>query len=208
MAMATESFLPSLDGVTTSVCRVAESLCEQGHTAMIIAPGPAPATCAVHVASPFLVGARGLHHAEDLDLPTVAIYQTDMPNDVLQHGRGALGRGSSTLTREWIRRIHSRADLTLAPGRPTLDELRAPNGEVVLGYVGRLAPEKELHRLAQLAHLPGTASPRPSPARRPRPMGVRARRVCGSAGVAARSWDAVTTQLVGHYGRALAARTV
>ncbi len=227
MAIATESFLPSLNGVTTSVCRVAESLREQGHTAMIIAPGPAPATFAghvvrtlpglpvrgfraglptggvrralrdfrpdvVHVASPFLVGARGLHHAEGFDLPTVAIYQTDMPNYVLQHGRGALGRGASTLTWEWIRRIHSRADLTLAPSRPTLEELRAhhiprtglwgrgvdtrlftptwkedpqtlalkralaPNGEVILGYVGRLAPEKELHRLAELAHLPGT----------------------------------------------------
>ena len=28
--------------------------------------------------------------------------------------------------------------------------------EVLLGYVGRLAPEKELHRLTELAQLPGT----------------------------------------------------
>ena len=227
MAIATESFLPSLNGVTTSVCRVAESLREQGHKAMIIAPGPAPATFAghvvrtlpgvpvrgfraglptrgvrralrdfrpdvVHVASPFLVGARGLHNAESFDIPTVAIYQTDMPNYVQQHGPGALGRGASSLTWEWVRRLHSRADLTLAPSRPTLEELRAhriprtglwgrgvdtrlfnptwkedpdtralkqalaPNGETILGYVGRLAPEKELHRLAELAQLPGT----------------------------------------------------
>lgn len=108
MAIATESFLPSLNGVTTSVCRVAENLREQGHKAMIIAPGPAPATFAghvvrslpavpvrgfraglptgavrralrdfkpdvVHVASPFLVGAQGLHQAESFGLPTVAI---------------------------------------------------------------------------------------------------------------------------------------
>ena len=227
VAIATESFLPSLNGVTTSVCRVAENLREQGHKAMIIAPGPAPATFAghtvrtlpavpvrgfragvptgavrralrdfrpdvVHVASPFLVGARGLHAAEHFDLPTVAIYQTDMPNYVKQHGPGAFGRGASSLTWEWVRRLHERADLTLAPSRPTLEELRAhriprtdlwgrgvdtrlftpewkqdsetlalkralaPNGELLLGYVGRLAPEKELHRLAELAQLPGT----------------------------------------------------
>ncbi|KRE37617.1 glycosyl transferase [Janibacter sp. Soil728] len=227
VAIATESFLPSLNGVTTSVCRVAESLREQGHQAMIIAPGPAPATFAghtvralpavsvrgfragvptgsvrralrdfrpdvVHVASPFLVGARGLHNAEALGLPTVAIYQTDMPNYIKQHGPGSLGRGASSLTWEWVRRLHERADLTLAPSRPTLEELRAhriprtalwgrgvdtrlftptwkqdpetlalkralaPNGELILGYVGRLAPEKELHRLVELAQLPGT----------------------------------------------------
>jgi phosphatidylinositol alpha 1,6-mannosyltransferase len=227
VAIATESFLPSLNGVTTSVCRVAENLREQGHTAMIIAPGPAPATFAghtvralpavpvrgfraglptgavrralrdfrpdvVHAASPFLVGARGLHNAQTFGLPTVAIYQTDMPSYVKQHGPGWLGQGASSLTWEWVRRLHERADLTLAPSRPTLEELRAhriprtnlwgrgvdtrlftptwkqdaetlalkhalaPNGELLLGYVGRLAPEKELHRLAELAQLPGT----------------------------------------------------
>ncbi|WP_245634567.1 glycosyltransferase family 4 protein [Janibacter limosus] len=213
--------------MTTSVCRVAENLREQGHTAMIIAPGPAPATFAghtvralpavpvrgfraglptgavrralrdfrpdvVHAASPFLVGARGLHNAQTFGLPTVAIYQTDMPSYVKQHGPGWLGQGASSLTWEWVRRLHERADLTLAPSRPTLEELRAhriprtnlwgrgvdtrlftptwkqdaetlalkhalaPNGELLLGYVGRLAPEKELHRLAELAQLPGT----------------------------------------------------
>lgn len=227
VAIATESFLPSLNGVTTSVCRVAENLREQGHTAMIIAPGPAPATYAghvvralpsvpvrgfraglptaavrralrdfapdvVHVASPFLVGAQGLHQADGLGIPTVAIYQTDMPGYVEQHGPGALGRGAASLAWEWVRRLHERADLTLAPSRPTLEELRAhriprtglwgrgvdtrlftpawqedaetlalkralaPGGELLLGYVGRLAPEKELHRLAELAQLPGT----------------------------------------------------
>ncbi len=227
VAIATESFLPSLNGVTTSVCRVAECLREQGHEAMIIAPGPAPATFAghpvrtlpgfpvrgfraglptrglhralrdfrpdvLHLASPFLVGAGGAARAETFGLPTVAIFQTDMPNYVRQHGPGALGRGASSLTWEWIRRLHNRVDLTLAPSRPTLTELRthgiprtelwgrgvdtrlfhparqedprtlalkrelAPGGETILGYVGRLAPEKELHRLAELAHLPGT----------------------------------------------------
>ncbi len=227
IAIATESFLPSLNGVTTSVCRVAEALRDQGHEALIIAPGPAPRCFAghrvhalpgvpvrgfraglptggvrralrdfrpdvVHLASPFLVGAQGQQQASRLDLPTVAIYQTDMPRYVQQHGPGALGRRAGELTWSWVRRIHSRADLTLAPSRPTLEELRrhgvprtdlwgrgvdtrlftpdrhesadvlalrralAPDGEVLLGYVGRLAPEKELHRLVELAQIPGT----------------------------------------------------
>lgn len=227
VAIATESFLPSLNGVTTSVCRVTEELAEQGHETMIIAPGPGPGLFAgqpvrrlpgmtvrgfraglptrelqraisdfrpdvVHLASPFLVGARGVREAVTADVPTVAIYQTDMPSYVQQHGPGALGRGAGALTWRWIRNLHERADLTLAPSQPTLDELRAhgvprtglwgrgvdtrlfnprwrdeegtlalrqalaPEGEVVLGYVGRLAPEKELHRLVELAQLPGT----------------------------------------------------
>ncbi|TWD15489.1 glycosyltransferase family 4 protein [Marihabitans asiaticum] len=227
VAIATESFLPSLNGVTTSVCRVTEELGEQGHEAMIIAPGPAPASYVghpvrslpgvtvrgfraglptrelsralhdfrpdvVHLASPFLVGACGVREALSRDVPTVAIYQTDMPSYVQQHGPGAVGRGAGALTWRWIRRLHERADLTLAPSQPTLEELRrhgvprtglwgrgvdtrlfspswreeegtlalrealAPRGEVILGYVGRLAPEKELHRLVELASLPGT----------------------------------------------------
>ena len=227
VAITTESFLPSLNGVTTSVCRVTEELAEQGHETMIIAPGPGPGSFAgqpvrrlpgvtvrgfraglptrelrralsgfrpdvVHLASPFLVGARGVREAVTADVPTVAIYQTDMPSYVRQHGPGALGRGAGSLTWRWIRNLHERADLTLAPSQPTLDELRArgvprtglwgrgvdmrlfsperrtdertlalrealaPEGEVILGYVGRLAPEKELHRLVELAQLPGT----------------------------------------------------
>ena len=42
------------------------------------------------------------------------------------------------------------------PETLALKRALAPNGEVLLGYVGRLAPEKELHRLAELAQLPGT----------------------------------------------------
>ncbi len=224
--ITTESFLPTLNGVTTSVCGVAESLRDQGHECLIVAPGPAPREYAgarvhslprvrvrqfpvgvpttaiaqelidfrpdvLHAASPFVVSARALGVARARHVPSVAIYQTDMPSHLAQHS-GALGERTAIAAWRWVRRMHSRASLTLAPSHPTVEELRAhgiprvdlwrrgvdtrlfrpglrddprtnalrrtiaPDGEVVIGYVGRIAPEKEVERLASLAHLPGT----------------------------------------------------
>ncbi|MGB3592785.1 MAG: glycosyltransferase family 1 protein [Ornithinimicrobium sp.] len=232
VAIVTESFLPALNGVTTSVCKVLESLSAQGHDAMVIAPGTSPwsttatperycgfpvhpvtslpvrqfrvglpsyeietvlhrfAPDVVHVASPFILGVRGLTAARGLGLPSVAIYQTDMPSYIRQHS-GPAGNLTARATWRWIRRIHAQADLTLAPSTSALEDLHAhgiqrtalwgrgvdsdlfhperaldhetqelrsrlaPNGEILLGYVGRLAPEKELHRLVELGSLPG-----------------------------------------------------
>lgn len=227
VAMVTESFLPTLNGVTTSVCRVAQSLRTLGHEALIIAPAPAPDRFegfevrslpsvsvrqfptgvptpglrhaledfepdVVHAASPFVIGARALQLADRTGTPAVAIYQTDMPSYIQQHGPGRIGSGAANAAWRWIRRMHAHADLTLAPSRATLTELRehgvprtalwrrgvdtslfsprwrtdpstaelkralAPGGEVLLGYVGRLAPEKELWRLTEVAQIPGT----------------------------------------------------
>jgi phosphatidylinositol alpha 1,6-mannosyltransferase len=144
----------------------------------------------VHLASPFVLGARGAAAAQRLGLPAVAVYQTDMPSYLAQHGRGAVGRGAARAAWGWVRRLHAMADLTLAPSSAALDDLArngiprtalwgrgvdtalfhpgwrddagaralrrtlAPDGETLLGYVGRLAPEKELHRLAELAAVP------------------------------------------------------
>ena len=226
IAIVTESFLPTLNGVTTSVCRVLDQLRATGHDAVVIAPHPAPSSYngvpvhtvasvpvrqfqvglptgeiegvlrsfgpdVVHVASPFILGARGLQAAGRLGVLAVAIYQTDMPSYIEQHG-GLAGKAASRAAWRWVRRIHGQADLTLAPSRAALEDLRrhgiprtalwgrgvdtglfhpgwredagcralrrrlAPDGEIVIGYVGRLAPEKELHRMGEISAMAGT----------------------------------------------------
>ncbi|MDN3354036.1 glycosyltransferase family 1 protein [Actinomadura sp. DC4] len=220
IAIVTESFLPHVNGVTNSVCRVLDHLTRRGHEVLVIAPGPGPGdpddrlrltpgvplpfyrsfvlglptrqvTAAlrdfrpdvVHLASPLMLGASGIAAARRLDVPAVAVFQTDLAGFVRRYGL----RGGDTLVWAWLRRIHERADRTLAPSRPTLDELRrrgfprlalwargvddrrfhprhrsaelrarlAPGGEVLVGYVGRLAPEKRPWLLSHLTDLPG-----------------------------------------------------
>ena len=137
----------------------------------------------VHLASPVIVGVRGLWAARRLGVPTVAVYQTDIAGFADSYG---LGFAARTAWR-WTRRIHSGADRTLAPSsaaaaalaahgvprvhrwgrgvdtarfRPTRwdERLRArlaPRGEILVGFVGRLAPEKKVLRLAALHDVPG-----------------------------------------------------
>ena len=138
----------------------------------------------VHLASPFVLGATTAATARRLGLPILAVYQTDMPAYARAYRTGASGEAAA-----WriLRRIHNRADRTLAPSRATAAELAghgidrvwlwtrgvdtelfhparrsaalraelAPGGEVLVGYVGRLAAEKRVDLLAEVARLPG-----------------------------------------------------
>lgn len=137
----------------------------------------------VHLASPFVLGWRGVLAAEGVGIPSVAVYQTDIPSYAERYG---IPGAAPALTRH-LGRLHRRADLTLAPSTSALDRLQslgvdslalwrrgvdterfaperrneawrrevAPNGEIIVGYVGRLAPEKQVEDLRALADLPG-----------------------------------------------------
>lgn len=136
----------------------------------------------VHLAGPFVLGARGMSAASRLGLPAVAVYQTD----IAEYARTYVGAGQAAAWRR-LRTVHSAADLTLAPSSAAVRDLTehgvprvalwqrgvdtdrfrpdlrdealhkslAPDGELVVGYVGRLAPEKHVELLAGAARLPG-----------------------------------------------------
>ncbi|MFF1699880.1 glycosyltransferase family 4 protein [Streptomyces sp. NPDC058257] len=136
----------------------------------------------VHLASPFVLGARGMAAATRLGIPAVAVYQTDLGG----YARTYMGMGESTAWRR-IRAVHAAADRTLAPSSAALRDLvthgvprvrlwprgvdttrfrpglwdaavrreLAPNGELIVGYVGRLAPEKQVELLAGVCSLEG-----------------------------------------------------
>ncbi|MFC5285976.1 glycosyltransferase family 4 protein [Actinokineospora guangxiensis] len=137
----------------------------------------------VHLASPFVLGAAGLRAARRLGVPTVAVYQTDVAGFAAAYGlsRGSraawrwIRRLHSAADRTLAPSTASAADLA-AHGVPRVHRwargvdthrfhpdradraLRAslaPGGELLVGYVGRLAPEKQVRRLAALSALPG-----------------------------------------------------
>ena len=138
----------------------------------------------VHLASPFILGWQALRAAEHLGIPTVAIYQTDIPGYAQRYGIPA----ATAMFSKHVSRIHRRASLTLAPSSSAMAELGslgverlelwargvdgirftpqarseslrntlAPHGERVIGYVGRLAPEKQVEDLVAVSGIPGT----------------------------------------------------
>jgi phosphatidylinositol alpha 1,6-mannosyltransferase len=138
----------------------------------------------VHLASPVALGAWGSRVARAEHLPTIAVYQTDLPSYARAYH---LGRATEAFAWHWLRDVHNTAGRTLAPSSMTAAELDsrgiervwlwgrgvdterfhpslrderlraeiAPDGEVIVGYVGRLAIEKRVDLLAAVAALPG-----------------------------------------------------
>jgi len=137
----------------------------------------------VHLASPFTTGRPAVRAAASLDLPTVAVYQTDVAGYAGRYGVGAAVDGAWRV----VRAIHDQVDLTLAPSRTSARALAdhgvprvelwprgvdterfsprhrddawrarlAPGGEVLVGFVGRLAAEKQVEDLVALDDVPG-----------------------------------------------------
>lgn len=228
VAVVTESFLPQVDGVTNSVCRVLEHLRDTGHDALVVAPAPAPAARrttprsyagapvlwtpsapmpgypafrfatpwtglpaalrefgpdVVHLAAPAGLGAQAAYAARRLGVPSIAVYQTDIAAFAARYGLTAAERSIW----RWLATVHRLAARTLAPSWDAVDallrqgvqrvarwsrgvdlerfhpghrdaELRrrlAPGGEVIVGYVGRLAREKRVELLSSVDGLPG-----------------------------------------------------
>ncbi|WP_213814418.1 glycosyltransferase family 1 protein [Glaciihabitans sp. dw_435] len=223
VVVVSESFLPTVNGVTTSVRKVLDYLSAHGHDALVIVPAAgAPSSYAgfpvvelpaiayrqfpvglpnpqvqkliadfapdvVHAASPFLLGAQAIAASNRLGIPSVAIFQTDVAGYARRNHLGAATKFAWRV----IRWIHGDADLTLVPSSTSRADLElagikrlerwgrgvdldtyhprnrrseataalrdrlAPNGEVIIGYVGRVAPEKQLERMAALSGLSG-----------------------------------------------------
>ena len=75
----------------------------------------------VHLASPALLGYGGVKAARWLGVPTVAVYQTDVPGFAASYGIPMTSRAAWA----WFRHLHSLADRTLAPSSVTMESLAA-----------------------------------------------------------------------------------
>jgi len=138
----------------------------------------------VHLAGPFVLGAGGCAAAVELGVPIVAVYATDLPAYARAYHTGSIGQAiawrrlrkihnacdrtlaPSTATaadlrdhgiervQVWRRGVDCRRFDPAKRSEQMRAEL-APEGEVIVGYVGRLATEKRLDLLADIASMPG-----------------------------------------------------
>ncbi len=137
----------------------------------------------VHLASPTILGGRAVVAAQKEGVPTVAVYQTDIPGYTARYGMPFLESASWQLLKD----VHNRATLTLAPSTATREQLEAhgiervhlwrrgvdtsqfspalrdealraryaQQGEKLVIYAGRLAPEKQVRDLRIIHDMPG-----------------------------------------------------
>lgn len=138
----------------------------------------------VHFASPFMIGYKGALAAATLGIPAIAIYQTDIPSYGTRYGFAHLEfygwyrvrqihslmvatYAPSTYSRDqlvrhgvprvgiWGRGV-DKVRFNPAKRSQALHDSWAPNGETVIGYMGRLATEKRVEDMAALDGIPGT----------------------------------------------------
>jgi phosphatidylinositol alpha 1,6-mannosyltransferase len=137
----------------------------------------------VHLASPVIVGALGLWAARRFAVPTLAVYQTDLAGFAGSYGLGFASRAAwrwmrrvhtnadrtlapsssaaAALAAHGVPRVHRWArgvDIERFQPSRRDEQLRAqlaPAGEMLVGFVGRLAPEKRVLRLSALHDIPG-----------------------------------------------------
>lgn len=138
----------------------------------------------IHLASPAVLGRTAGIAAHKLDIPTVAVYQTDVPGYTAKYGMALLEHTAWQVLRD----LHNRADLTLAPSTATLKQLDdhgfqrlnlwrrgvdfsnfSPDlanpklrakltgddpDQRIVIYIGRLAPEKQVEDLKIIHDMP------------------------------------------------------
>lgn len=135
----------------------------------------------VHVASPFVLGWRAIQAAHQMALPCVAVYQTDIPGYAARYGAAFLEdalwahvktmHNTATLTlapsTTSIDHLQQRGVQRISMWRRGVDAVRfdpahrdeqwrsqVGGGRKLVGYLGRLAPEKQVEDLAVLDSLP------------------------------------------------------